>query len=185
MEPVHYLSGERIGFRAPVLADAAAAVRWLPGPFPHYTVQTEQLLREGETAPWGNAAIVRLVAVERESGDIVGGAEIERQENRTAWIRLTFAPVYAKPERESLHAEALGILVPWLRDELELMRITTAVGDDEPAIKAAAEALGMTETVRLRAHLARPDGRVDLLWYQALNPRRLRPSQDGGDAHRA
>lgn len=181
MEPAHYLSGETIAFRAPDLADAAAAVRWMPGPFPWNEVHTERLLRESETAPWGNASTTRLVAIARQSGEVVGGAEIERQENRTAWITLTFAPALAQPERERLHAEALTILVPWLRDELSLMTVTTALGDDESIVKDAASALGMVEAVRLREHLVRPGGRVDLLWLQALNPLRT-PREEGGNA---
>src|SRR5918995_6911364 len=73
MKPVHYLSGATIGFRAPMLADAAEAVRWLPGPFPHYNVHTERLLRDEETDPWANSGTTRLVAVEHGSGRIVGG----------------------------------------------------------------------------------------------------------------
>lgn len=184
MEPAHYLSGETIGFRAPLLADAAEAVRWLPGPFPHNTVHTERLLREGETEPWGNAGTTRLVAVARGSGQIVGGAEVERQSNRVAWVTLSFAPEFSRDERARYHGEALSILVPWLRDELGMMTVTTAIGDDEPAVRAAAEAVGMTEAVRLRQHLARPGGRVDLLWMQALNPRRT-PRAEGEHAHHA
>ncbi|MBA2278604.1 MAG: GNAT family N-acetyltransferase [Chloroflexia bacterium] len=180
MLQAHFLAGETVAFRAPALADAEQAVRWLPGPFPWNAVQAERLLREQETVPWGNAPTIRLIAVARETGEILGGAEIERQEKRTAWITLTFGPDLAGAERERLHAEALRILVPWLLDELGLMTVTTALGDDEAALKAVAESLGMAEAVRLRAHLARPGGRADLLWFQALNPRRT-PRVDGGD----
>jgi RimJ/RimL family protein N-acetyltransferase len=184
---VPYLSGETIGFRAPTLADAAEAVRWLPGPFPRNTVHTERLLREGEREPWGSERLVRLVAIEQPGGRIVGGAEIERQGKRVAWLTLSFAPALSRAERERYHGEALGILVPWLRDELGMMTVTTALGDDEPAVKAAAEAVGMTEAVRLRQHLARPGGRVDLLWMEALNPRRTPRAEGSGDhpAHHA
>ncbi len=182
MDAVHYLSGATIGFRAPRLADAVEAVRWLPGPFPHYTVHTERLLRERETDPWANSGTTQLVAVEHDSGRIMGGAEIERQDRRVAWITLSFAPDLTRAERERMHAEALSILVPWLRDELGMMTITTAIGDDEPAVKAAAEAAGMHEAVRLREHLARPGGRVDLVWLEALNPRRM-PQVEGQHAY--
>jgi hypothetical protein len=42
------------------------------------------------------------------------------------------------------------------------------IAADETETVAAAEALGMTASVRLREHIARPGHRVDLLLYQAL-----------------
>ncbi len=57
-----YLRGVTIGFRAPLLADAAAAVRWLPGPFPHTTVHTERLLREGEIRALSQRILATLQA---------------------------------------------------------------------------------------------------------------------------
>ncbi len=75
-------------------------------------------------------------------------------------------------ESDALRAEVLGLVVPWLRDELELMTVTVDIAADDPAALAAATALGMVLGVRLREHVARPAGRVDLLQFQALNPGR-------------
>jgi RimJ/RimL family protein N-acetyltransferase len=49
------------------------------------------------------------------------------------------------------------------------VRLTVAA--DQPATLAAADALGMVRAARLREWLARPGGRVDQIYCEALNPR--------------
>ena len=85
------------------------------------------------------------------------------------WLRLHLAPWL--DDADAWRAEALGLVVPWLRDEGEMMVISVAIDADQPRTLAAATALGMVETARLRERVARPGGRVDEFRYQALNPR--------------
>ena len=76
---------------------------------------------------------------------------------------------------DEVRVEALRLVVPWLRDEVEMMTVTASIPADELALIAAAEAMGMVRQARLREHVVRPGGRVDLVLYQALNPRREVP----------
>jgi RimJ/RimL family protein N-acetyltransferase len=74
-------------------------------------------------------------------------------------------------DSDELRAEALRLLVPWQRDEHEMMVTRLYVPADQPRTIAAAEELGMTLSVRLREFIPVPDGRVDELIYEAINPR--------------
>jgi RimJ/RimL family protein N-acetyltransferase len=84
---------------------------------------------------------------------------------------LTFEMAPWRDDADALRAEALGLLVRWLRDESELMVVAVQVPADQAATVAAAEAVGMVPNVRLREWFARPGGRVDCLLYEGLNPR--------------
>ncbi len=97
--------------------------------------------------------------------------DVDSPARRRGWVRFHLAPWLPSPEADELRAEALRLCVPWLRDEVELMTVTIPIGADETATLAAAEAVGMIQGARLREHLFRPNGRVDLFYYQALNPR--------------
>jgi RimJ/RimL family protein N-acetyltransferase len=70
----------------------------------------------------------------------------------------------------SVRAEAIALLVPWLRDEREMITTTILVASDDAEGIAACERAGCVQAARLRQHVARPGHRVDLLHYQALNP---------------
>jgi RimJ/RimL family protein N-acetyltransferase len=88
---------------------------------------------------------------------------------RTCGLAFQMAPW--RQDADALRAEALGLLVHWLRDEMELMVVTIELAADETETIASAEALGMDRTARLREWFGRPQGRVDCIVYQALNPR--------------
>ncbi|CAA9555396.1 MAG: hypothetical protein AVDCRST_MAG49-2870 [uncultured Thermomicrobiales bacterium] len=182
-----YLTGERIYLRAMLASDAEQATAWSCGPFPINASRAEAVLKETHRQAWGGAdplhlAIVRLPAAGARDGgagpehedpaeEIVGGAELAEPRGRRGRLALRFAPSLSADEADSLRAEALGIVVPWARDELELMTVTIQIPADGRATIAAADALGMIRAVRLREAVLRPGHRVDLFYYQALNPR--------------
>ncbi len=68
-----------------------------------------------------------------------------------------------------------GMTVP-CGDPDSLAGAVSALLSDEPqAQRLAAEAKRMVRQARLREHVVRPGGRVDLVLYQALNPHREVP----------
>jgi RimJ/RimL family protein N-acetyltransferase len=179
-----YLTGERLTVRALVKDDAAAAVAWWPGPLPTNAPAAESWLKEHHKAAWWPSDPLYLAIAEASDGRPVGGVEIEHPQDRIALLRLWIAPSFALDEADRLQAEALTLLVRWLRDEVEAWVVTVPIPADCPATLAAAEALGMVRGTRLRQFVARPGHRVDLCEYQALNPPRpgwlaTEPEDDG------
>ena len=160
-----YLTGERVYLRPLVLTDKDCASAWHPGPFLMGAAQAENVLKE-EAA--GRAR--RLALVRSKTDEIVGSVNLTSNDGfRRCWVSFHMAPVTV--DGDALRAEALRVIVPWLRDQMEVMVVSVDVAGDEAETIAAAEELGMVLSVRLRDFVARAGHRVDSLTYQALNPR--------------
>jgi RimJ/RimL family protein N-acetyltransferase len=163
-----FLTGIRVSIRAMKLSDKDQAVAWFDSPFPINAARAETFLREEHTATW-HPSTTYLALVRAGSDEIVGGASMWTDERRTGWVRIRMAPVL--PDADVLRADSLRLLIPWWRDEHEFMAVTVEIAADEVETIAAAEELGMIPAVRWRENVARDDHYVDLLLYQALNPR--------------
>lgn len=167
-----YLRDDRYGLRAPVPADAEIAGAWHEGAFPISAEAARAMLLAQETVPWGGNPTIRLIAAELGSGAVVGGALLERQDNRVGKLRITAGgPDRAGEAAQRLRAALLRLLVPWAMGELNMMVVVIDVPADETIVIDAARALGLDEAVRLREHIARPVGRVDLLTLERVNRR--------------
>lgn len=180
-----YLTGPRIGLRAPELADAEAVAAWDDAPLPRTPEAGRALLQRSEQTPWGNAETVRLMIVDLASGDILGSVVVERQQDRVGKIRMISAPVLPAARRDEVEADALDLVIPWMRDELDLMVIVLEIASDRAVPIARATAHGLREVVRLREHVLRPRGRVDFLLLELLNPawrHALAAPEEGDDA---
>ena len=175
-----YLVNQTLTLRAMVASDADAAMSWFPAPFPVSAGQAGHWLTEAHrSSVWDDPATLWLAIVRRPEqtppGDepgaqVVGSVQLGHPRARTSDLMVHLAPHLGPDERDRLQAEVIGLVVPWVRDELEAMVLTLSIGSDQPASIAVAKGLGMILAARLREHLARPGGRADLLWYQALNP---------------
>lgn len=165
-----FLTGVRLGLRYPVLADAQHATSWHEGPFPLNPRQAEDLLRRTETHPWGSAPETRLIADSVTDGGTVGGAIVKREDDRIGRITISSAMYLATSERDAIEADILELLVPWMLSELDLMVITIDLPTDRTTTIERATTLGMREVARLREHMRRPDGRVDLITLEMINP---------------
>lgn len=175
-----YLTGETVYLRALVAADKETAGAWFPGPFPVNAARAEEWLKEAHTDLWGGNKPRRYLIARVADDTTVGGVTLAQQGYRRGY--LTFAMAPWRDDADTLRAEALRLIVTWVRDDLELMTLTVPIAADEAATLAAAEALGMQSNARLRAFIARPGGRVDRILYQALNaPWRL-AEREAGDA---
>jgi RimJ/RimL family protein N-acetyltransferase len=171
-----YLSGDRLYLRALRKEDAARATAWQPRPTPINEPAAEAYLKERHTAAlWPNDPLL-LAIVRVEDDEVVGGVEVERPQGRNVRVAVRAAPAMADAAADAIEADALRLLVPWLREEVEAMVVTVPIAADRRESIAAAESLGMVQGTRLRQFVARAGRRVDLLEYEALKPRR---GQDG------
>lgn len=167
-----YLRDDRHGLRAPVAEDATFADAWYEGAFPISAETARAMLLEQESIAWGANPVIRLVAVELGTGAIVGGAIVERQDTRVGKLQVTTGgPDRAGERAQRLRAALLRLLVPWVMGELNMMTAVIDVPADETHLIDAARDVGLVEVARLREHIARPDGRVDLLMLERVNRR--------------
>lgn len=162
-----YLTGERVYLRAMVADDKETAAAWSEGPFPINAARAEEWLKEAHTDIWSANKPRRYAIALVDDDTIVGGATLMNQGGRRGWLSFAMAPW--RDDADVLRAEALRLIVPWVRDDLEYMTLGLYLATDEAATIAAAEELGMLQTARLRGFVARAGGRVDRLLYQALN----------------
>ncbi len=174
-----YLTGERIGFRAPRIEDANSANIWMIDAskpwamgfgFPLSKARAESQLRDEEVVPWGNNDTLRLVAVDLTTGDIIGGALVQREHGRFGWVRSQVASWIDEDEREKLEPDMATMLISWARTELDLMVIEYVVAADRPLLEKHILRQGFVAGTRLREALQRPKGRADLLWLESINP---------------
>lgn len=162
-----YLTSERLYLRAYVEEDKNQAMAWMATPFPVNPLQAEEKLKSWHKEFW---PMTRHMAIcLREDDSIVGGASI------SLFVRNVDISLHIAPWREdadSLRGEALGIVVPWMSEEWDMVAVTIKFPSDQSETIAVAEALGMENTGRFREFYARPGGqRVDQLIYQKLNPK--------------
>lgn len=167
-----YLQDGRFGLRAPVPEDAEYAGAWYEGAFPISAEAAREHLAEHETLPWGINPTIRLIVVELDTGSVVGGVLVERQNNRVGKIVIVAGrPDPASEAAQRVRAAVLRMVVPWMMGELNLMTAVIDAPADETVVIEAARELGLVEVVRLREHIARPSGRVDLLMLERVNRR--------------
>jgi RimJ/RimL family protein N-acetyltransferase len=165
-----YLRGPRVYLRAMVDEDRERGAAWVDHTFPVNASGAEKVLEREHTGAWWHRSRRRLAIAAGEDDEVVGSVGVSSPDGyRTCTIAFEMAPW--REDADVLRGEALGLVVHWLRDDVELMVVTVDVAADEPATIAAAEALGMALSARLREWFGRPGGRVDRLVYQALNPR--------------
>jgi hypothetical protein len=165
-----YLQDGQYGLRAAVPDDAECAVMWHDQLYPVTPEAARELLTGEETVAWGMNPVIRLMVVDLVTGDVVGGAVVEREDNRIGKICITVGGADRDTvAAQRLRADVLCLLVPWVMGELDMMTTVIDVPDDETILIDAARELGMTEAVRLREHVLRPAGRVDLLMLELVN----------------
>ncbi len=170
-----WLTSDRYHLRPLVADDAAEVARWFPGPFPVGPAAAGSWLEEQHRwSPWDDPGRVILAIIEHGSTDddeeIVGSVQVTQLRARASDLSIRVAPALSPDAEDRIGAAALALVVPWLMGELEALAVTVAIAADRPATRAAADRCGMILTTRLRQHVARPGGRVDVLWYQALRP---------------
>jgi RimJ/RimL family protein N-acetyltransferase len=165
---VGYLTGERIHIRPPVEEDKTCATAWFNSLFPINASRANVFLEE-QTFPFWNASEFTFIIARVDDDVVVGSVNLGISDWRAVTVRIHMAPSLA--EADEFRAEAIRMVVPWLRDEHEFMVVRVFLPADQETAIAATVDLGMQLSVRLREFVAVAGGRVDELAYEALNPR--------------
>ena len=165
---VGYLTGQRIHLRPPVEEDKECATAWFRSVFPINATRAAVFL-EDQTFPFWMASEFTFIIARTADDVVVGSVYLGVSDWRTVTVRIHMAP--ALPDADELRAEVIRMIVPWLRDEHEFMVVRIFVPANQTETIAAIEALDIQLSARLREFIATPDGRVDELAYEALNPR--------------
>jgi RimJ/RimL family protein N-acetyltransferase len=174
------LVGESIYLRSPALADAASVMTWLDLPWPMSARRAEAWLEKEVPGSSGNGEW-RLIACRRSDDAPVGSAWInEKDDAPCAWVRLHAGPLLDAGSRESILAEMLGIIVGWLGGEVGAMAIEVDLVGSDSAVLAAADALGMRRSYRLREGFWRDGALHDWVTVQWFNPAWLERIGDPG-----
>jgi RimJ/RimL family protein N-acetyltransferase len=164
-----FLTGERVYIRAMVEEDKNCGVAWFNSEFPVNAVRAEKFMRDEIKEIWG-ARRTYYVIVRTDNDEVIGGIKLKSWDMRAADLTIRMAPHLSKDAADGYKADALRLFVPWIRDEHEYMAQTIEIAEDETHCIAAAEEMNLYFGARFRGYLRRPDGRIDLLVYQALNP---------------
>jgi RimJ/RimL family protein N-acetyltransferase len=163
-----FLTGERVYIRAMVEDDKNHGVAWFDSEFPVNAVRAEKFMRDEIKDIWA-ARRKYFVIVRTDSDNIIGGIKLKSWDFRSADLTIRMAPHLSRDAADGYKADALRLFVPWIRDEHEYMAQAIEIAADENQCLAAAEELDLYFGARFRGYLRRPEGRIDLLVYQALN----------------
>jgi len=173
-----YLMGTNVYLRAMIESDKECGIAWFNSGLPlsgfgnHYPINAahaETVLKDENSGAWAMGGNRRYAIVRNDGDEVVGSFVEEANYPTIARIGLHMAPMLADADR--LQAEALRLVIPWLRDERQFRLVQIYLPADQSETIAAAATLDMTEVVRLRRHVARPSERVDLVMYEAVNAR--------------
>lgn len=158
-----YLTGEHVYLRAMMLSDKDHATAWFNSPYPINASRAEAILKDQHNQLFSRTFY--LVIVRRATDETIGGMTLLTN-GRGADLWFTMAPWL--DDADAMRADALRVVIPWLRDEATMAATDVLIASDEVETIKAAEELGMTLGVRLREHITRPGYRADQLVYQAF-----------------
>ncbi len=170
-----YLMGTTVYLRAMIAADKDCGIAWFNTSLPligfghHFPVDATRAaaaLKAEHQSLWSSGR--HRYAIVRNSNEEVVGAMVESASHPVmAYIGIHMAPALA--DEDALRAEALTLVVPWLRDERQFRLVRMCIPADQTETIEAAKSVGMAQGARLRRYVARPGARVDLLMYEAVN----------------
>ena len=139
------------GLHAAVVASRPELLPWMPWAREPSPEGSLAMTRRDEQA-WRDDRVFHFAVIERESGEALGVAGLNRQGSDAAelhyWIRTDRAG-------RGLTTEACRALIDWARDELGVSHLTLWAGRENLASRRVAEKVGFTHLGPLSW---RPDG---------------------------
>jgi RimJ/RimL family protein N-acetyltransferase len=111
-----------------------------------------------------------LIACRRSDDVAVGSVWFRAEGWRWADAAVHANPALAAETRAAIKAELLGLLIPYLVMERDLITVWFETASGEAAVEAAAAEIGMRKAFRLREALLVEGDRRDQICYEAIHP---------------
>lgn len=164
-----FLIGDNLYLRAFELGDAKHHRAWRDSPFPITAERAEELLKKQIPADHKERR-QRLLVLRRADDAPVGSVSYSRWDMLSADLSTYVNPAFGPETVGQIRAEIMGIVVPWLLEERDIVTLWVELSDGEPATLAALPRLGLHEAARYREADWRDGRRVDHLTFQAYHP---------------
>ena len=164
-----FLVGPTLYLRGIEREDAKTGAAWYPSPFPLPSEVLEERLKK-KVPESARKCEYRLIACRRADDRPVGSAWYRVYGWRSAETTVRADPVLGAEARAAIKAEIVGLLVPYLVMERDLMAVWLDTEAGEPTVDKTAAEVGMRKAYRLREALLRDGARRDLMCYEALHP---------------
>jgi RimJ/RimL family protein N-acetyltransferase len=164
-----FLIGENLYLRAFELGDAKHHRAWRDSPFPITAERAEELLKK-QIPEDHKERRQRLLVLRRADDAPVGSISYRRWDMLSADLSTYVNPAFGPETVDTLRAEILEIVVPWLLEERDIVTIWLELTDGEPVTLATLSRLGLREAARYREADWRDGRRVDHLTFQAFHP---------------
>ena len=172
-----FLVGEHVYLRVVEPEDAAYGMAWRNSVFPKSTDRIEKWIKEDMKNERNTATYVVL----RKADDRPVGSIRSERWNHAVWVTPYSQPLLGERGRRWL-AEALGLFLPWIVDELH--RVIAYVPDvpiDDHIVREALEALGARQTIHFREKLRRGGTFIDAVAYEYVNRQWVQTLGDPND----
>ena len=173
-----FLVGETLYLRPPEAADAKFPLAWHDSPYPLTTARAEKVIEEDQPKSLDQRRYY-LIACRRSDDQPVGSCRVSQNLRHAAFVEFHANPGPGHDPAPVI-AEILRIVVPWLSNEFGHLTVWAVLDAAPPAVKAAAEAVGMRPAIRLREAIWRDGVRHDRWTYELLHPAAIARYGDPG-----
>ena len=164
-----FLVGSTLYLRGIENDDTKLATAWFPSRYPLAPDILEERLKESVSDDAKDSSY-RLVACRRDDDMPVGSAAFQIMDGRTAEFSVFTNPHLLESVRGEIAAELIGLMVPYLLMERDLMVVWFETGAGIPAIAHAVADAGMYKAYRLREALLIRGQRYDQVCYEIVHP---------------
>jgi ribosomal-protein-alanine N-acetyltransferase len=107
------------------------------------------------------------LAVAGEDGGFLGQVMLHSHDERHRRCEVAFWLVPGA-RRRGLGSRAVGLVVSWAFEQLDLLRVEMTTTPDNPSVPALARRLGFTQEGVLRKRNVERGQRVDVVWFGVL-----------------
>ena len=167
-----FLVGPNLYVRAVELEDAATAPIWRRQPFPAPAEVVEEKLKERLEVDDGDEEMKNqlLIACRRDNDQPVGSVELEMNGWRFGDLSFSIDRLSTEARQREIVAELIGMFVPWLLSERNLMTLGVWDYPDRSEVERQVASLGGRIASHFREMVLVDGRRRDRVFYQFFNP---------------